>query len=103
MVRGVRRSSRVCRAAHRAAEQILRSSAASGDGEPGGTCERDFRQPDHPLAYGFRCRTMYSARTSRFTMCRGTGCGWLLHTCLEARDRSHIVMEWGDRSGAHSW
>ena len=81
---------------------MLRRGAAGSTRTPGAHVRVTFDQPEHPLAYGYPAQTyvfrqnfpLYDVprRWLRMAYCT---------TCLDGpEDRSHIVMEWGDKTGS---
>jgi hypothetical protein len=103
IVRGVRRSSGgVPRSSQGGGSDAAGAAQTAATRTPGAHVRVTFAQPDHPLAYGYAARTyvfrqnfpLYDAprRWLRMAYCT---------TCLDGPvDRSHIVLEWGDRDGA---
>lgn len=103
IVRGVRRSSGgVPRSSQGGGTESAAAAQAAATRTPGAHVRVTFDQPDHPLAYGYPVRTyvfrqnfpLYDAprRWLRMAYCT---------SCLDGPvDRSHIVLEWGDREGA---
>jgi len=102
MVRGVRRSSGgVPRSTQGGGPDSAAAAQQAATRTPGAHVRVTFDQPDHPLAYGYPAQTyvfrqnlpLYDVPRSWLRMAYCT-------TCLDGpEDRSHIVMEWGDRSG----
>ncbi len=103
IVRGVRRSSGgVPRSTQGGGTASAAAAQEAATRTPGAHVRVTFDQPDHPLAYGYAAHTyvfrqnfpLYDAPRSWLRMAYCT-------TCLDGPvDRSHIVMEWGDRDGA---
>jgi hypothetical protein len=103
MVRGVRRSSGgVPRSTQGGGADSAAAAQQAATRTPGAHVRVTFDQPDHPLAYGYPAQTyvfrqnfpLYDAPRHWLRMAYCT-------TCLDGpEDRSHIIMEWGDRSGA---
>jgi hypothetical protein len=103
MVRGVRRSSGgVPRSTQGGGADAAAAAQQAGTRTPGAHVRVTFDQPEHPLAYGYPAETyvfrqnfpLYDVprRWLRMAYCT---------TCLDGpEDRSHIVMEWGDKTGA---
>ncbi len=103
IVRGVRRSSGgVPRSTQGGGADSAAAAQQAATRTPGAHVRVTFDQPDSPLAYGYPARThvfrqnfpLYDSprRWLRMAYCT---------TCLDGpEDRSHIVMEWGDRDGA---
>jgi hypothetical protein len=103
MVRGVRRSSGgVPRSTQGGGADAAAAAQQAGTRTPGAHVRVTFDQPDHPLAYGYPEETyvfrqnfpLYDVprRWLRMAYCT---------TCLDGpEDQSHVVMEWGDKTGA---
>lgn len=103
MVRGVRRSSGgVPRSTQGGGADAAAAAQQAATRTPGAHVRVTFDQPDHPLAYGYPAETyvfrqnfpLYDVprRWLRMAYCT---------TCLDGpEDRSHVVMEWGDKTGA---
>jgi Zinc carboxypeptidase len=103
MVRGVRRSSGgVPRSTQGGGADSASAAQQAATRTPGAHVRVTFDQPDHPLAYGYPAQTyVFRQNFPLYDVPRH----WLrmayCTTCLDGpEDRSHIIMEWGDRSGA---
>jgi hypothetical protein len=103
MVRGVRRSSGgVPRSTQGGGADSAAAAQQAATRTPGAHVSVTFDQPDHPLAYGYPSQTyVFRQNFPLYDVPRH----WLrmayCTSCLDGpEDRSHIVMEWGDRSGA---
>ncbi len=103
MVRGVRRSSGgVPRSSQGGGVDAAAAAQQAATRTPGAHVRVTFDQPDHPIAYGYSSHTyvfrqnfpLYDVprRWLRMAYCT---------TCLDGpEDGSHVIMEWGDKSGA---
>ena len=103
IVRGVRRvAGGVPRSSQGGGEESAAASQWSKTRTPGSHLRVTFARPEHPIAYGYPARThvfrqnfpLYDAplRWLRMAYCT---------SCLDGpEDRSGIVLEWGDDSGA---
>jgi hypothetical protein len=103
MVRGVRRSSGgVPRSSQGGGSDAAAAAQQAATRTPGAHVRVTFDQPDHPLAYGYPAQTyVFRQNFPLYDVPRH----WLrmayCTTCLDGpEDRGHIIMEWGDRSGA---
>ncbi len=103
LVRGVRRSSGgVPRSTQGGGADSAAAAQQASTRTPGAHVRVTFDRPDHPLAYGYPARTyVFRQNFPLYDVPRH----WLrmayCTTCLDGPpDRSGIVMEWGDRSGA---
>ena len=103
MVRGVRRSSGgVPRSTQGGGADSAAAAQQAATRTPGAHVRVTFVQPDHPLAYGYPTQTyVFRQNFPLYDVPRH----WLrmayCTTCLDGpEDRSHIIMEWGDRSGS---
>ena len=101
MVRGVRRSSGgVPRSSQGGGSDAAAAAQQAATRTPGAHVRVTFDQPDSPLAYGYPAQTyVFRQNFPLYDVPRH----WLriayCTTCLDGpEDRSHIVMEWGDRS-----
>ncbi|MGH9505100.1 MAG: M14 family zinc carboxypeptidase [Terriglobales bacterium] len=102
MVRGVRRSSGgVPRSTQGGGADSAAAAQQAATRTPGAHVRVTFDQPDHPLAYGYPVRThVFRQNFPLYDIPRH----WLrmafCTTCLDGpEDRSHMIMEWGDRGG----
>jgi hypothetical protein len=103
LVRGVRRSSGgVPRSTQGGGADSAAAAQQAATRTPGAHVRVTFDQPDSPIAYGYPANTyvfrqnfpLYDIPRTWLRMAYCT-------TCLDGpEDRSHIVMEWGDRTGA---
>ena len=100
IVRGVRRSSGgVPRSTQGGGADSAAAAQQAATRTPGAHVRVTFDQPDHPLAYGYPAQTyVFRQNFPLYDVPRH----WLrmayCTTCLDGpEDRSHIVMEWGDR------
>ncbi len=103
MVRGVRRSSGgVPRSTQGGGAASAAAAQSAGTRTPGAHVRVTFDQPNSPLAYGYPARTyVFRQNFPLYDIPRH----WLrmayCTTCLDGpEDRSHIVLEWGDKDGA---
>lgn len=103
LVRGVRRSSGgVPRSTQGGGADSAAAAQQASTRTPGAHVRVTFDRPDHPIAYGYPARTyVFRQNFPLYDIPRH----WLrmayCTTCLDGPpDRSGIVMEWGDRSGA---
>jgi hypothetical protein len=103
IVRGVRRSSGgVPRSTQGGGSDSAAAAQQAATRTPGAHVRVTFDQPDSPIAYGYPKETyVFRQNFPLYDMPRH----WLrmayCTTCLDGpEDRTHVVMEWGDKDGA---
>jgi len=103
LVRGVRREAGgVPRSTQGGGSAAAAASQTAETRTPGTHVRVSFARPEHPIAYGYAPRTwVFRQNFALYSIPRP----WLrmayCTVCLDGpRDRSSIVLEWGDREGA---